>query len=111
MRARRLLAAALALALGEAGLAAPPAAAAPDDPAKAATDLSSERWEVRRAAEAALQAEGVALLDGDADPERAKAWERAIDDVLAHAGHGARESVRRVLRRLESQATDDQIRK
>jgi hypothetical protein len=102
MRVRPCAAAVLALALA---LAAP-CAAAPADPAVEA--LSSDRWDVRRAAEQRLEAEGVEILKGRADAARSDAWSATIEAALRSTPCVAA-AAQRVLRRLEAQATDDEV--
>lgn len=99
------------LALVVAWVPATGAAAAPADLAQTVRDLGDGRWEVRRAAERTLEAEGVALLEGDDDPARLAAFDRAVDAALADGNASVRAAARRVLRRLEERTTDADARR
>lgn len=89
-------------------------AAPPADLVRAADDLDDDRFPVRRAAEATLERTGRALLaapasgeGGDAQREEQAAWDGAIGEALRRGGSPAA-AARRVLRRLEAEADDEQ---
>jgi len=90
--------------------------AAPPDPRDETADaLDASRWEVRRAAERALEAEGAAALEaateGDEGRARLAAWSKGVETRLATAGPAAVEALHSVLRRLELRASDDEARR
>ena len=98
------------------GLATPrDAASAPPDGAEEPIDaLDAPRWDVRRAAERAIEAAGVAALEAATASEegqaRLSAWSKQVDARLATGGPAAVDALHRVLRRLEVRASDDQVR-
>lgn len=116
LAAVRRVAGCLALAVAVGSLRDGPRveAAPPADLVRAADDLDDDRFPVRRAAEATLERTGRALLaaptpEAGSDPlrEERATWDDAIGDALRRGGSPAA-AARRVLRRLEAEADDEQ---
>jgi len=114
--ARRLLPfvlAAFGLAIGGGSLrgaarAAAAASEAPDAAAALAAQLDDDRYDVRRAAERALERLGERILRGGTPTAEETAWAAALD-AAADLGGSPAAAVRRILRRLEAQADDDEV--
>src|SRR5436190_19641189 len=101
MRFRRaapsLMAWALLAAIVVVAAPTPAGAAPPEDAAGAARELDAPRWEVRRAAERVLEAEGMAALSALAEDgsgrERLEAWAGIVEKALESAGQGATDAL------------------